>query len=203
MSWIEEISYENAKGRLKKLYDRIKGPNNNVDNVMSIHSLRPHSMVGHMTLYKNILHHSANQLPKWYLELVGVYVSQLNACDYCVQHHSQGLRRLLADDDRHKQLVHGIKTGKLDTDSYLNNKFASGVRYAYKLTLTPANIEESDVQNLRKNAFTDGEILELNQVISYFCYANRTVLGLGVNTEGDILGLSPNNSSDEESWGHI
>lgn len=33
--------------------------------------------------------------------------------------------------------------------------------------------------------------LEINQVVAYFAYANRTVLGLGVNTEGEILGLSP------------
>jgi len=44
--------------------------------------------------------------------------------------------------------------------------------------------------------------LEINQVTAYFCYANRTVLGLGVNTEGDIIGLSPNNSDDPEDWGH-
>lgn len=50
--------------------------------------------------------------------------------------------------------------------------------------------------------FTHGEILEINQVVAYFNYANRTVLGLGVDVEGDILGLSPGNSSDEINWNH-
>ena len=49
---------------------------------------------------------------------------------------------------------------------------------------------------------SDGEILEINQVVSYFNYANRTVLGLGVSTKGDIIGLSPNNSDDENHWNH-
>ena len=48
----------------------------------------------------------------------------------------------------------------------------------------------------------DGEILEINQVCSYFAYANRTVLGLGVITKGDILGLSPNESDDPDNWSH-
>jgi hypothetical protein len=29
------------------------------------------------------------------------------------------------------------------------------------------------------------------------------VLGLGVNTEGDILGLSPSDSDDFENWHHL
>ena len=48
----------------------------------------------------------------------------------------------------------------------------------------------------------DGEILEINQVASYFNYANRTALGLGVTTEGDVLGLSPIDAEDPEDWHH-
>ncbi len=33
-------------------------------------------------------------------------------------------------------------------------------------------------------------------------YVNRTVLGLGCSTEGDILGLSPNQSDDPANWSH-
>ena len=44
MSWIKTIPYEKAHGKLRNLYDRVKGPNNNVDNIMMAHSLRPHSM---------------------------------------------------------------------------------------------------------------------------------------------------------------
>jgi len=43
MTWIDTVSYEDSDGELKKLYDRIKGPGNNVDNIMLAHSLRPHS----------------------------------------------------------------------------------------------------------------------------------------------------------------
>ena len=68
MTWIETVPYEAATGRLKTLYDRVKGPDDNVDNIMLAHSLRPHSMEGHMALYKSVLHHSANKVPKWFLE---------------------------------------------------------------------------------------------------------------------------------------
>jgi hypothetical protein len=51
MSWIETIDYNMAKGKLKRLYKRVKGPDDNVDNVLKIHSLRPHTLEGHMVLY--------------------------------------------------------------------------------------------------------------------------------------------------------
>ncbi|MCF6347710.1 MAG: hypothetical protein L3J20_05345 [Flavobacteriaceae bacterium] len=87
MSFIKTISYKEATNSLKRLYDKVKGPNNNIDNIMQIHSLRPHTMTGHMSLYKNVLHHSNNTMPKWFLETIGVYVSILNNCSYCVDHH--------------------------------------------------------------------------------------------------------------------
>jgi len=39
-------------------------------------------------------------------------------------------------------------------------------------------------------------------VVSYFNYVNRTFVGLGVNTDGDVLGLSPGNSDDPDNWSH-
>ena len=55
---------------------------------------------------------------------------------------------------------------------------------------------------MRAAGMTDGEILEVNQVVAYFAYANRTVLGLGVTTEGDTLGLSPSATDRPDDWSH-
>ncbi|WP_273509677.1 carboxymuconolactone decarboxylase family protein [Planktotalea frisia] len=201
MTWINTISFEASKGKLRKLYDRVKGPDNNVDNIMLSHSLRPHSMEGHMAMYKYCLHHTGNTLPKWYLECIGVYVSSLNGCEYCVEHHFQGMRRLVADDARSDALRRTIEADAVET-APLDTRQIAGMIYARKLTVEPAAMVEADVATLRAAGLEDGEILEINQVTAYFCYANRTVLGLGVNTDGDIIGLSPNNSDDPEDWGH-
>jgi AhpD family alkylhydroperoxidase len=100
MTWINTVPYDEAEGRLKSLYDRVKGPDNNVDNIMMSHSLRPHTMEAHMTIYKYVLHHTANQVPKWFLECIGVLVSHLNGCGYCFDHHYSGMARLVGDATR-------------------------------------------------------------------------------------------------------
>ena len=74
--------------------------------------------------------------------------------------------------------------------------------YAKKLTLEAEKIKKEDIEILKESGFSEGEILEINQVASYFNYVNRTVLGLGVNIKGDILGLSPSESSDPKNWSH-
>jgi len=201
LSWIKTIPYEEAEGPLKKLYDRIKGPDNNVDNVMLIHSLRPHSMTGHMQLYKNVLHNSNNTLPKWYLEALGVYVSYLNHCDYCLQHHFAGFKRLINNDSRAEAFYKTLPTENI-VDFFEEKRYRIGMRHAKKLTLNHKDITQDDISTLRNTGFSDGEILEINQVVSYFNYVNRTVVGLGVTTEGDIIGLSPGNSDDPDDWGH-
>ncbi len=200
MTWIATISYDDAAGALKKLYDRIKGPNNNVDNIMMAHSLRPHSMEGHMALYKYVLHHPRNKLPKSYLETIGVYVSLLNQCRYCIDHHFSGLLRLLKDDERGAEIRAALDAN--DLAAAFEGQELVGLQYVEKLTVSPASLVGEDIEAMRHAGFDDGEILEINQVTAYFAYANRTVLGLGINTEGDIIGLSPGDSSDPGNWSH-
>ena len=200
MTWISTISYDDADGALKKLYDRIKGPDNNVDNIMMAHSLRPHSMQGHMTLYKYVLHHPRNTLPKSYLETIGVWVSLLNECNYCVEHHYGGLLRLLEDDARAADIREAMENENLA--QAFEGRELTGLQYAAKLTTHTAEVSAEDIEDMRNAGFDDGEILEINQVTAYFAYANRMVLGLGINTDGDIVGLSPGDDSDPDNWSH-
>jgi len=201
MAFIKVISPQQASGRLGKIYQRVQAPDGQVDNVLQVHSLRPHTLEGHMAVYKAALHHSSNKLPEWYLEAIGVLVSRLNGCTYCASHHASGLECLL-------------KSSSLDSKAYISaldqnepgEPFTAreqrGLAYARKLTQTPGQIEAVDINDLRNAGFDDGEILEINQVAAYFAYANRTVTGLGVNTSGEVLGQSPATGDDESGWSH-
>ena len=200
MTWIRTIPFEEAEGKVKDLYERIKGPNNNVDNIMMAHSLRPHSMEGHMALYKNVLHHSRNTLPKWLLEAIGVCVSIINQCEYCIDHHYEGMRKLIMDDQRSEDIRKALEEEK--PAKVFKSKELAIINYAVKITINPHDISPEDIEKLRINNVEDGEILEINQVAAYFAYANRMVLGLGINKSGDIIGLSPNDGDDENNWSH-
>jgi len=201
MAFIDVISPREATGRLGKIYRQVKSPEGQVDNVLQVHSLRPHTLTGHMAIYKAVLHHTGNVLPEWYLEAVGVLVSQLNQCVYCASHHAAGLKRLLEVESLGFDAYFAAL--QLDTpgDPFTRRE-QLGLAYTRKLTQAPGQIEQTDINTLREAGFDDGEILELNQVAAYFAYANRTVSGLGVNMEGELLGQSPPTGDDDSGWSH-
>ncbi|NQY29733.1 MAG: peroxidase-related enzyme [Flavobacteriaceae bacterium] len=200
MSWIKIIPFNEATGKLKTLYNRVKGPNNQIDNVLSIHSLRPHTLAGHMSLYKNVLHHSDNTFDNWFLELLGTYTSYINNCDYCFEHHFEGMKKFLNDDVKAAKLKEQIINDCFT--EILSNKELFLINYAKKLTLAPSSFKKEDIDRLKNIGVNDGELLEINQVVSYFNYVNRTVLGLGVNTSNETIGLSPKNKGSDSLWIH-
>lgn len=153
-----------------------------------------------MAIYKNVLHHSRNTLPKWLLEATGTYVSKLNGCEYCYQHHFAGMKRLINNDAKSETIRLAIEADK--PEQAFEGRDLAIMHYAKALTKSPETISEQAVKALRETGLDDGEILEVNQIISYFAYANRTVVGLGVTTEGEILGLSPNDNDDPDNWQH-
>ncbi len=187
--WIKTVAYGEAGDRLRNIYDDVKGPSDNVDNVMIVHSLRPHTLEGHLSLYRNVLHHSANDVPLWFLETIGVFVSHLNRCLYCLDHHFAGLTRLLGDPEKAKKLRSALES--YDPDELIDcfeERERLALEYVRKLTDSPMTLRADDVDGLRASGWSDGEILEINQAAAYFAYANRTAQGLGVTTEGDDLG---------------
>ncbi len=101
---------------------------------------------------------------------IGVYVSMLNRCDYCVEHHFAGLRRLLDDDDRGDAIRASLENDQ--PDAFDPRQFAM-LAYARRLTLEPSEVTPDDLHRLRAAGLDDGEILEVNQVAAYFAYARR------------------------------
>ncbi|MDH3500804.1 MAG: hypothetical protein OEM97_11820 [Acidimicrobiia bacterium] len=57
------------------------------------------------------------------------------------------------------------------------------LRYARKLTLTPATMARTDVDELRSHGFSDADVLHIAEVVGYYAYVNRIADGLGVTTE--------------------
>ena len=201
MAFIDVVSPQQAKGRLENIYKRVQSPDGQVDNVLQIHGLRPHTLEGHMAIYKAVLHHTGNRLEEWYLEAIGVLVSRLNGCNYCETHHATGMERLLRAASLDAQAYRTALASDEPGEPFTNRE-QLGLAYARKLTHAPGFIEEADIDALREAGFDDGEILEINQVSAYFAYANRTVTGLGVNTDNEVLGQSPPTGGDDSGWSH-
>lgn len=185
-AWIKMISDEDADDELKDVLQLARTPHGTVDNVMRVHSLRPNTMKGHVILYRAALHDEANTLPVWLQETISSYVSVLNKSAYSYANHWANARYLIKDDARADAIEEALR--HRDLTRVFTGRDLAVMQYAEKLTLTPAEMEKSDVDALKAAGMDDGQILEANQIIGYFNYVNRHLNGLGVTTDGDVVG---------------
>ena len=165
-AWIRMIPLSEATGVLKQMYDKVTTPHGTVDNVMRAHSLRPHTMEGHVVLYRSVLHNPDNTLPFWFLEIVASYVSMTNNCAYSLTHHWANAQRLI-DDPVRSSAIHTALIAARPEDAFTGKELAL-LRYARKLTAEVGAMLKADIDTLRAAGCDDGEILEVNQVCAYF-----------------------------------
>ena len=84
----------------------------------------------------------------------------------------------MTEDDR---LVEQLK--KDFRQAKLNEADRAMLEYSAKLTEAPWSMVEGDVSALRGVGFSDGAILDINQVTGYYAFVNRLADGLGVELE--------------------
>ena len=185
-AWIRMISDEEADDGLLEVLKLARTPHGTVDNVMRVHSLRPSTTRGHVVLYRSALHDDTNTLPTWLQETIASYVSILNDCPYSLANHWANARHLIGDDGRADTIERALHDRQ--PESAFEGRELALLRYAEKLTLAPGNMVEADVAAMKSAGVDDGEILEANQIIGYFNYVNRCLNGLGVSTDGDVVG---------------
>lgn len=175
MSFIETINEENATGKLEKVYKKIAGARGGVANVMKIHSLNPRAMEDHFELYKTIMFRKS-ELSRTLREMIGVLVSAINECEYCIEHHCVPLRTMNVENDIIAALSRGEIPGELD------EKNQSILYFSKKLTLQPKKNKEA-IEVLKKVGWGDSAVLDATMVCAYFNFVNRIVLALGASME--------------------
>ena len=173
MSWTEEIKVTEAESKLAETYARLMEKRGKVSNILQVQSLNPDSLDRHLDLYMTIMFGKSG-LSRAEREAIAVVVSATNDCEYCVNHHTDALRRYIKDEDILQALA------SADGLEILEPRLGNIVIHAEKLTSAPAAMTESDLEPLRAEGLTDSDILDITLVVAYFNFVNRIALGLGV-----------------------
>lgn len=123
-------------------------------------------------LLNNIMS-SESELSKAQKEMIALYTSSLNHCNYCVDSHSCVLGALETDEELIRALANN-STVRLDEKSRAILKFSN------KLTLEPGNMSEVDIEAVRAAGWSDQAIEDTICVVSSFAFLNRLVDGFGI-----------------------
>ncbi|MEA4972652.1 MAG: peroxidase-related enzyme [Candidatus Metalachnospira sp.] len=102
-------------------------------------------------------------------EMIGVVVSSVNCCSYCLTTHGDALRGYTGDAVWCDKLSYNYRSVKMTP------KQRALCDYAWFVTAHPQDIDVDQIEKLRAVGFNDHEILEAAYVAGFFNYTNRWV----------------------------
>ena len=182
MPFIKTISVDQADEPLKIVYENLIKTRGKIAEIHKIQSLNPEALVAHVELYMTIMFGNS-PLRRYQREMIGVVTSAANRCEYCINQNEQALLAYWNDEEETGKLTKNRSELDLSkTDRLLCD-------LAEKLTLNRNQSYSDDIIKLQSAGLEDRAILDAVQVIAYFNFVNRMVLGLGVEfTEEEMKG---------------
>ncbi len=113
-------------------------------------------------------------------EIIAAYVSHLNKCEYCSNAHREVVNVLLDDEGK----VMSCVTGNIGA-APLSGKIKALLQIAAKVQKGGMYVNESDIENARREGADDNNIHDAVLVASMFCFINRYVDGLRTKVPPD------------------
>ena len=176
MVWIETVPWADSEGTLRDAYDWQAAALGEPAEFTMLGSLYPEVVEERLRFYR-VVENCPSGLAPTERQAAALVTSRLNGTDHC----ASGLRLKLESL--------GLGTDALDAIDADPGQVESGdsrldaiCAHAAKLTTAPADMTEADLQSLRDVGLTDLDIVDLNNMVSYYCYINRVVMGLGLRT---------------------
>jgi uncharacterized peroxidase-related enzyme len=169
MARIALIEPENATPEVKEIYEKaLRGKPGNAQKALAH---RPEMLKAFLPFYASV----GRSLDRKLYEMIYLRVSFINGCHYCQQHHVASSKRvgLSAEDWR------ALKDGNY---ARYTDKEQAALANAEKLTRTPHEIADADVEKLKKH-FSDAEIVDLHLLVGLVNLTNRFTDPLGLEVE--------------------
>jgi len=107
--------------------------------------------------------------------MIYLRVSFIDHCNYCQQHRLASSKRVGLTGEDWQALKHG-------NYARFTEKVQTALSYAEKLTPTPAEITDADLEKLKKH-FSDPEIVDLHLLVALANLTNRFTDPLGLEVE--------------------
>jgi uncharacterized peroxidase-related enzyme len=169
MARVSYVEPQTASPEVQQIYEhRLRGKPGAVHKAMA-HN--PHALTPFLSFYAA----AGASLDRKLWELIYLRVSFINGCNYCSQHHIASSKKVaLGPDD--------WKTLKASDISRYSEAEQTALMYAEKLTRTPGEIKDADVDALKKH-FSDQQIVDLHLLVGLVNFTNRFTDPLGLDLE--------------------
>ena len=176
MAWIDTVPWDDASGPLRDAYDWQAAKLGEPAEFTMLGSLYPPIVEERLRLYRTV-EHCPSQLTAIERQSAALVTSRLNGTDHC----ASGLRLKLESLGLAAEVLDAIDADPARVESG-DGRLDAICAYAAQLTRSPAAVTEDDLEPLREHGLSDLDILDLNNMVAYYAYINRVVMGLGLRS---------------------
>jgi len=183
MPWIRTVAPEDADGRLAEAYQWQARKLGRPTEFTQLGSLDAEVVHARLVLYR-----ASENVPSRLSATQGLLISYLTSILNFTPHCASLARTQLGKLANGAALIHALDHHDYES---LAPADAALAYYVDKLTLTPGEVTEADINALRAQGFDDLDILDANNQCAHLNYTNRVANGLGLLTEAAIAERTP------------
>ncbi len=176
---------------VRRLFERATEKLGFIPNVFKVYAARPEHFKKWRAHFNEVTL-GESELTVAEREMIAVVVSAENHCLYCLTAHGAGLRQALGDQALGDQVL-----GDRITLDYrragLDERTTVMLDYAAKITKSPVECSEADIERLRSVGFSDQGIWDIIETAAMYNFTNRIASATGMlpNREYHMLGREP------------
>jgi uncharacterized peroxidase-related enzyme len=196
MTWIRTIDWESSEGQLRDAYDWQAASLGEPAEFTTLGSMYPDIVEERLRLYRSV-ENCPSSLSQIERQCAAWVASLLNGTAHC----ASGLKLKIASLGLDSSAMLEIERSPADAKG-LEPRLSAICAHAAKLTIRPTEMAEADLEELRVLGLDDLDIVDLNNMVSYYNYINRVVMGLGLrsvmSTTHEATKAVPDATADED-----
>ena len=183
VSWLAMPTGDDLDPSMAKLFSKAEEVLGFVPNVFAGYAIRPTHFRPWFDHFRAIMQ-GESELTKAEREMICMAVSSENNCLYCLVAHGAELRQLLDDPILGDRIAFDYRRAGLD------ERTTAMLDYVVKITISPVDCSEDDVNELRDLGFSDEAIFDIAETAALFNFTNRLASATGMmpNREYHSLG---------------
>jgi uncharacterized peroxidase-related enzyme len=171
--WIKIAPAEEATGDLKRAYERIGLSRGRIPEIRSVMAGEPGVVEGMAGFYPEN-NYACKSIDRRLAELIATVAALANGSNFGATAHARRLAHSMGDPALADRIVRDYRNAGLP------EKERVLLDYVWKLSKTPGDMTEADINGLRAAGWTDPQIVATVHVTGIFAYMNRVAEAFGL-----------------------
>ena len=172
--WIAIAPPEAATGDLKRAYDRIQTTRGRIPDIRAVMAGEPLVVEGMAGFFPEN-NYACASIDRRLAEMIATVAAVANGSGFGAPAHARQLASITGDPSFSDSILRDYRSAGL------SRKERVLLDYVWKLSKTPGEMTEADMEGLCAAGWTDPQIVATVHVTSFFAYMNRVAEAFGLS----------------------